>query len=140
MISSSPVRGDLSRPDRRGGEVLREIDDPHNGDRWLLTRNADNPAGPGMLVRVSGARLGPQRAGLSEDSQAAAPALPVIRAGDRLIVEEDTPVVSARLQATAMNPAAAGSVLNVRLAIGGRVMRAVALAPGRAALEPETGR
>jgi hypothetical protein len=130
MISSSPVRGDLSRPDRRGGEVLREIDDPHNGDRWLLTRNADNPAGPGMLVRVSGARLGPQRAGLSEDSQAAAPALPVIRAGDRLIVEEDT----------AMNPAAAGSVLNVRLAIGGRVMRAVALAPGRAALEPETGR
>ena len=33
----------------------------------------------------------------------------------------------------------AGSALEVRLAIGGRVVRAVALGPGRAAFQPETG-
>jgi hypothetical protein len=32
------------------GEIVREIDDPHTGDRWLLLRNAEAPGGPGRLV------------------------------------------------------------------------------------------
>jgi flagella basal body P-ring formation protein FlgA len=63
---------------------------------------------------------------------------PVIRAGERLIVEESTAVVDARLEAVALGPAAIGSPLNVKLAIGGKVVRAVALAPGRAAFQAET--
>jgi hypothetical protein len=34
-------------------EIVREIDDPHSGDRWLLIRNARVPGGPGRLVLVS---------------------------------------------------------------------------------------
>jgi hypothetical protein len=119
-----------------GGEIVREIDDPHSGARWLLMRSSDHPGGPGLLVLVESGR-NPVRQG-----QAAVEPLevlrPVIRAGERLIVEENTPVVEARLEAVALGPAVAGSVLDARLKIGGRVVRAVALGPGRAELQPQT--
>jgi hypothetical protein len=73
---------------------------------------------------------------LAIDAQALSP---VIRAGERLIVEESTPVVEARLEAVSLGPAAVGSPLDVRLKVGGKVVRAVALGPGRAALRAETG-
>jgi len=121
-------------------EIVREIDDPHSGDRWLLLRNAQVPGGPGHLVLVSAHRKGfggaPAQAATEKE---AAGLRPVIRAGDRLIVEEHTPLVDAVLEARALNPAAPGSVFDARLTIGGRVVRAVALGPGRAALQPETG-
>jgi hypothetical protein len=122
------------------GEVVREIDDPHTGDRWLLVRNDQVPGGPGRLVLIAahrhpsgGAIL--RTAGPAGDVEI----LPVIRAGDRLIVEEHTARVDAVLEALALNPAAPGSALDVRLAIGGNVVRAIALGPGRAALQQETG-
>jgi hypothetical protein len=62
---------------------------------------------------------------------------PVIRAGDRLIVEQDTAVIEARLEAIALGAAAVGSSLNVRLRIGGKLLRVVAQAPGRAVIPPE---
>jgi hypothetical protein len=65
--------------------------------------------------------------------------VPVLRAGDRLIVEEDTPVVAAHLEATALGLATVGGELDVRLKIGGKVVRAVALGPGRAALKTPRG-
>jgi len=118
------------------GEVVREIDDPHTGDRWLLERNDQNPGGPGRLVLVAahrnlsgGARLQP--AGEAHEVEV----LPVIRSGDRLIVEEHTALVDAVLEARALSPAALGSALEVRLAIGGNRVRAIALGPGRAALQ-----
>lgn len=118
------------------GEIVREIDDPHTGDRWLLMRDNNLPGGPGRLVLVAGER---NRAGAIQR-----PAnwgsetlhLPMIRAGDQLIVEEHTAIADAVLEARAMNPAALGSMLNVRLAIGGRVVRAVAAGPGRASIQP----
>lgn len=108
---------------------VREIDDPNSGARWLLYPSKDG--GPGRLVLV--ANSGPR------GTATAAPILPqpVIRAGDRIVLEEHTAVVDARLEAVALGPAAPGASLRVRLAVGGRVIAAVALAPGRAQLIPE---
>jgi hypothetical protein len=61
----------------------------------------------------------------------------VIRAGDRLVVEQDTPRIQAWLEGVSLGPAAIGSSLNVRLAIDGKVLCTVALAAGRVALKPE---
>jgi flagella basal body P-ring formation protein FlgA len=58
----------------------------------------------------------------------------VIHPGDRVVVEEHTATVEARLEAIALEAAAIGSPVNARLKIGGKVVRAVAIAPGRAAL------
>jgi hypothetical protein len=63
----------------------------------------------------------------------------MIHAGDRLIVEENTALVEARLEAVALGPAQLGSPLNVRLTIGGHVVRVVALGPGHASFAPVGG-
>ncbi len=121
-------------------QVVREIDDPHSGARWLLLRNREHPAGPGRLVLLGEREnaAGRRDLGVRGDLAAeVAPLPPVIRSGDRLIVEEKTAVVEARLEAVALGPAAPGSAFRVRLSIGGRVARAVALGPGRAAFLPE---
>jgi len=117
------------------GDLLREIDDVHNGDRWLLLRNPVHPGGPGLLVRHELRK----KQNRTETETAATqsplsppPSIPVIRSGDRLIVEEDTPVVSSHLEATAIGSATAGSVFEARLKIGGKVVRAIALGTGRA--------
>jgi hypothetical protein len=125
-ISSSAVSG---------GEVVREIDDPRNGDRWLLMRDPKHPGGPGLLRLVSAARFTTSQAGPSLAGQA-----PIIRAGDRVLVEEKTAVAEARLEAVALGPAWQGSSFNVRLTIGGKVLRVLAAAAGRAALEKEVER
>jgi len=119
-----------------GGEIVREIDDPNSGARWLLERNAGHPGGPGLLLLVEAGRNPPRRDQAVEPAQVEL--RPVIRAGERLIVEENTPVVEARLEAVALGPAVLGSVFEARLKIGGRVVRAVALGPGRAELQPQT--
>jgi len=121
------------------GDIVREIDDPRNGDRWLLMRDDSHPAGPGLLKLVSavgGGRMDPSRA--RQTTPAADTPPPVIRAGDRVVVEENTAVVEAHLEAVAMGPAWAGSAFNVRLSIGGRVVRAVAQRPGLAVFQEET--
>lgn len=117
------------------GVPVREIDDPQNGARWVLY--APVGGGPGELVLV-------QR-GFTERREAQAGrsgGLPqwsaVIRGGDRVILEEHTPVVDARLEAIALAPAREGGTLRVRLKIGGGIVEAVALGPGRVAFAPET--
>jgi hypothetical protein len=120
------------------GGLVREIRDPHSGDRWLLSRDLKHPEGPGRLVlvqhganriRATGSGVAPAA---GDDAGSPSLPLPVIHAGDRLIVEEHSDVVEARLEAVALDAAVTGSLLNVRLSIGGRVVRAVALGPGRA--------
>jgi len=121
------------------GQVVREILDPHSGDRWILLRNDQCPGGPGRMVRIAADRnaLGPAPLRAANHRETVR-LLPVIRAGDRLTVEEHTAHVDAALEARALGAAAAGAAFEARLAIGGRVVRVVALGPGRAALEPET--
>lgn len=140
--SLQPLRGDL----------VRELNDPHTGRRWLLYRDLSYPGGPGRLVEAAferqSADLAPSDLAQSvlAPSALAQPAgepgaldaspSPVIHLGDRVILEESTPVVEARLEATALGPALTGSRLRVRLRIGGLTVSAVALGPGRVALAP----
>lgn len=133
------VSGALQPVSPLGGDVVREIDDPHNGDRWLLVMDVNHPAGPGRLFRAGADRgqleLAARGSATQSGGQSAAP---VIHAGDRIIVEENTPVVASRLEAVAMGPALVGAALSVRLRMGGRVLRAVAVASGRARIQEET--
>jgi hypothetical protein len=122
---------------------MREIDDPQTGTRWLLTRNAVHPEGPGRLatasMRIDSDPIHVGREGKVQGVTAAeVPPRLVIRAGDRLIVEENTATIEARLEAVALGGAAAGSLLQARLKIGGRIVRVIARTPGHAVLSPET--
>lgn len=136
LFLTTAVAGQVQQALSRG-EVVREIDDPHSGERWLLLRNAEHPAGPGRLVLAGTASpraiedFGKQlHAGSAPQLRAANP--PVIRAGDRVIVEERSQEVVARFEALALGSAPIGAHLNVRLAIGNKVVRATAVDRSRA--------
>jgi len=134
------------------GQILRIIDDPGTGHRWLLLSDESHPGGPGKLVLSSDEGLQTVRThegGVSPHTDATSPmspaissqlasslAGPVIHAGDHLSVEQHTAVSDVQLAATALGPAAKGSTFNIRLEIGGRVMRAIAEGPGHASFAP----
>jgi len=112
------------------GEIVGEIDDPHTGGCWLLERDPSHPAGPGRLVLTSvGQTIFPRP---THPGSKREPDLPVLRSGDRVVVEEHSAVADARLDAVAMGPALAGAWFQARLAIGGHIVKAVAVGPGRA--------
>ncbi len=132
LASAEPAQA-VTQPE---GGILGEIDDPHTGVRWLLMRDAENAGGPGRLVRTGHAGSD-ARGGTRGDAPGAARLRPLIHAGDALIVEEHTAIVDAWLEAVALGAAAAGAECRARLKIGGRVVRVVALAAGRAELAPD---
>jgi len=131
MLSSPPMA-------LHSNEIVRVIDDPHNGTRWYLLRDSTHPGGPGRMVPAAEYEQNEKQTPAPHFSAAAAAVLtpfhPCIRSGDHLIVEEHTPVMDAQLEAIALAPAAVGGSLEVRLRLGGKVLRAVALGPGRATL------
>lgn len=120
---------------RQAGAVVRVIEDPNSGERWMLLRDATHPGGPGRLVRVGSAPSSEGRQAVQRP-QAVVPV--VIHAGDRVRLEEHSPLVDAVFDSVALGAAVAGDPVQVRLSIGGRVARAIATAPGRAVLA-ETG-
>ena len=124
----------LAAQESPGSErVVAERIDPATGARWELVRDAAHPAAPARWVLSA--------MGAGKSSRATAEELkPVIRAGDRIVVEEQTAVLSAWLEATALTSAGSGGELRARLAIGGRVLEARAIAPGRAEIEAEARR
>lgn len=135
-VSVSPV---IAAADGAHEQLVREIDDQECGTRWLLLRNQSRPGGPGRLVLVQNPQAGSAIDPLSGIASALPlePQRPVIHAGDRLVIEQETLQISARLEAVALGPATSGRLFRARLKMGGKVVEAVALAPGRAALEPE---
>jgi hypothetical protein len=124
-------------------EIVREIDDPATGGRWMLMRDAGNPGGPGRMVLLAQgtpspttARAPVEYAGSNFDRTVSAA---LIHAGDHLIVEEHTRLIDASLDAVALAPAREGQTLRVRLSISGHVVKAVAAAAGRATLIADSG-
>jgi hypothetical protein len=107
------------------GPRLREIGDPYTGARWLLAANAAHPEGPRVL-RLLAAEEGGALAAIREGPRA------VIQAGEKIVVFQSTAKVEFTLEATALGAAPAGGELVARLKIGGRRVRARAVAPGRA--------
>lgn len=114
--------------------VFREIRDPQTCAHWLILPNAANPGGPGRMVLA-------REFGRSEVGAAAEKVAPVvaIHLGDRVVVEEHARVAEAYLEAVALEPAVTGGSFLVRLKIGGKVVRVMAIAPRRAALMPVQG-
>jgi hypothetical protein len=122
LLPEAPPSVQAASPAR--GQVLREIDDPSTGDRWVLLRNLSDPAAPARLVLTT-------KDMPAEESPASALA---IHAGDTLIVEDHTALADVRLEAVALSRATAGAEFTARLKIGGKVVHAVAVAPGKAVL------
>jgi hypothetical protein len=115
----------------RENNVYASVQDDATGMRWVLLRGEEDSGGPGRWVRTdNGAESLAGKAPRRERHVAR----PVIHAGDRLIVEEHTAVAELRLQAVALEPAAAGARLRIRLTAGGRSVAAIALAAGRVQL------
>jgi hypothetical protein len=120
--------------------VSREIEDAGTGVRWLLLRNESHPGGPGRLVPAGEDRNAHSAIGRGKDSVRQRNAAanigqrPIICAGDRLIIRDDSDRVLVQLEGVALAPASVGSLLPVRLHIGGAIVRAVAVRSGQATL------
>jgi hypothetical protein len=116
------------------GSLPRDIVDPCLGIRWELMVDAQHPERPGRLVQV-GRGVQPRTstnpsssfegayAGSTTGTARAAPATPpLIRAGDRVTVIQQTAILRARFQAVALEPAVGGQTMRVRL-LGGQDIR-----------------
>jgi hypothetical protein len=128
-----------------GTNAVRVIQDPHTSLCWLLERDPARSGGPGRMVllgqqeRSQSNSISIAKANTKNFTKINASIFPVIRSGDRLILEKNSAIVEARLEAFALGSATAGAELNVRLAIGGRILRARAIAPGLAAFAADAG-
>jgi hypothetical protein len=135
-----------ARQKMTGTNAVRVIQDPHTQMRWLLERDPARPGGPGRMVLLGRQEISQSNSISIADANARIDANiktnispRVIRSGDRLILEENSALVEARLEAVALGSATAGAELNVRLAIGGRILRARAIAPGLVAFAADRG-
>ena len=124
--------------------VKREIYDPSTGQRWLLEYDPGHPGGPGRLVPAGSATAPAERHLIATRENQVQPdidaQLPVIHSGDRVVVEEHTPLLDSRFEATALGPALAGGEFRARLDIGGAIVRVVAEGTGSASFAPGEAR
>jgi hypothetical protein len=122
--------------------AVRVIDDRGTGRRWLLAQQFDRPEGPALLLQMPLSHSCSQFP-VADSAWQFTPAhqkpAPIIRSGDSVIVREESAISDARLEAIALQPAATGEVLIVRLKLGGHLLRAIAAAPGNALLADKQG-
>jgi hypothetical protein len=140
------VAANVSQQTTRANAV-RVIQDPHTSMCWQLERDPTRPGGPGRMVLLGllegsqGNSVSIVKANAKIDAKFNANILtPVIGSGDRVVLEENSAIVETRLEAFALSSARVGAELNVRLAIGGKILRAKAIGPGHAAFVVNTGR
>jgi hypothetical protein len=122
----------LTAQSTAGGKIVNERTDRSTGARWVLMRDVEHPAAPAHWVLAD---AGKEKAGAG--SKATEPKL-AIHPGDKIVVEEETTVLNAWLEATALTGAENGGELRARMKIGGRIFAVRAIAPGTAELEEET--
>ena len=118
--------------------AIRLIEDPSTHLRWMLLKDLRHPTAPAMLVPVPNSSAcivhdGEDR-GAVESIFFRPPAVPVIRGGEKLIVEEHSSAADAQLEGTALGPAAMGEAFRVRLKKSGKILSVVADGPGRATM------
>ncbi|HUB30307.1 MAG TPA: hypothetical protein VL967_11430 [Terracidiphilus sp.] len=106
--------------------AMREIDDPSSGLRWYLVTDPTHPGAPGRLAPSTGG------AGSAASVLIEPPLRPIVLAGDRLVVEDYTPVLKVWLEAVALGPARQGEVVKARCA--GHLVRVEIVGSGRARL------
>src|ERR1700743_2877202 len=130
------ICGLAAQQGRARGRVVSERTDPATGARWVLMQDAEPSAAPGRWVL---AEAGDEKA--AGASREATRQKLVIHAGDRIVVEERTAVMRARVEGTALESAGDGGALQTaedagelraRLTIGGQLLAVRAIAPGRA--------
>ncbi|HWT65468.1 MAG TPA: hypothetical protein VN151_05095 [Terracidiphilus sp.] len=114
---------------QQAAHVEHALVDPATQTKWVLQADSQHPGGPGRLVPLHSAS-----ALVASEASNSGRAHSVIRAGDRLIVEETTQMLVARYAAVALAPAAIGDTLLARFAVGMKPVPVRALGPGRASL------
>lgn len=87
--------------------------------RWILLPDPAHPGGPARLVETVYDAASPQSRQL------------VIHAGDKVVLCHHSKDSIVQLEATALNPAAVGETLKVRLRFGKSVLTVKASAPGQ---------
>ena len=140
-----PASADNTLPTIRNRQaawrVLRSFDDPGTAQQWFLLRDPSQPARPAKLIvvvhhrsdrtdRVSGRRSHSVTEGSGSD-------LPLVRAGDKIVLSEHSPGVESRFEATALSTASLGHVVSVRVDVWGRVLQAVVTGDARAEIQAE---
>lgn len=124
-------------------ETTRVIADATTHRLWLLKRNYKRPAAPASLVPLSTespcAFFLTKACGECSHLKSHGQVVPVIRAGDTLILSEHTAVSDLRVEAVALSAADAGEVMTVRMKAGGRLFHALVTAPGQATLLVRAG-
>jgi hypothetical protein len=142
--ASSAAAGKPAAGEEKSMHVL---DDVNTGDRWVLTRDTAHPGGPGRLLRLDRpVRIDRQDRQECVDgsepvaNRAVVKPVMVIRGGDRVVVEEKTAAIEARLQGVALAPAGVGELVNVRLTAGGWLVRGMVEESGRVRLVGEAKR
>lgn len=118
----------------------RETDDL--GSRWILTRDPVHPGAPGRWCRLAEEHRDPgtpPKTARVESQSTAATRPVVIHGGDRLIVVDHSAVVEARFDAVALDAAIVGAESHARLRFNGKIVRVVAVGPGRATLAAVAG-
>jgi hypothetical protein len=115
----------------------------NNPERWQLVANSAYPAGPGRWIRSSspGAAASPALRTISGNLPEPRSASPfVVRAGERVVLDEDRGRVSFSLVGRALGSARAGEPLRVQmLGLNAPVMTVVALSPGRVGFAAQQG-
>lgn len=117
-------------------EVFRAVADEGSGNFWLLLRDSARPGGPGQWVFSAQPKTDPGHEMNLAGRHSAS--IPVICAGQAILVEEHSEAVDARLEASALSAASKGNEFRARLKVGGKIVRVRAVGPGRAELERES--
>ena len=119
-----------------GFRAMRIIEDPATHQRWLLERNVDHPARPALLTPITGDRSCSVRSFQQREKRdmghGSQVLLPMVHAGDALVVVEDTQAWHVEMDAVALTYGSPGDSIMVRLRIGGKVTRATVISRGRA--------